>query len=326
MIYLDPKADLTFKKVFGEHPDLVMNLLNALLPLEEGEEIKEVEYLPAELVPETPLKKNSIVDVRCRDAKGRVFIVEMQMPWSPAYLQRVLFNASKAYVRQLGAGYKYELLQPVYSLSLVNDVFMPDVPEYYHDYRLVHMEHSDKVIDGLRFIFVELPKFTPKTFSEKKMHVLWLRYLTEINENTRKVSEDLLEVPEINKAVELIKESAFSDAQLLGYDAFWDAVRVENTIISDALKKGLTEGREKGLAEGRVKGLAEGRAEGLAEGREKGLAEGIAEGMEKGMAKGKAEGQKEQRISMARQMKTDGLPMEIIIKYTQLTEDDIASL
>ena len=67
MIYLDPKADLTFKKVFGEHPDLVMNLLNALLPLEEGEEIKEVEYLPAELVPETPLKKNSIVDVRCRD-------------------------------------------------------------------------------------------------------------------------------------------------------------------------------------------------------------------------------------------------------------------
>ena len=72
MIYLDPKADLTFKKVFGEHPDLVMNLLNALLPLEEGEEIKEVEYLPAELVPETPLKKNSIVDVRCRDAKGRL--------------------------------------------------------------------------------------------------------------------------------------------------------------------------------------------------------------------------------------------------------------
>ena len=34
MRYLDPKADLTFKKVFGEHPDLVISLLNALLPLE----------------------------------------------------------------------------------------------------------------------------------------------------------------------------------------------------------------------------------------------------------------------------------------------------
>ena len=156
------------------------------------------------------------------------------------------------------------------------------------------MEHSDKVIDGLRFIFVELPKFTPKTFSEKKMHVLWLRYLTEINENTRKVSEDLLEVPEINKAVELIKESAFSDAQLLGYDAFWDAVRVENTIISDALKKGLTEGREKGLAEGR--------------------------------AEGRAEGEKKALLNTARQMKADGLPAEVIAKYTHLTEEEIASL
>ena len=62
--YLDPKADLTFKKVFGEHPDLVMSLLNALLPLDEGQQIEYVEYLPAELVPENPGKKNSIVDVR----------------------------------------------------------------------------------------------------------------------------------------------------------------------------------------------------------------------------------------------------------------------
>ena len=30
--YLDPKADLPFKKLFGEHPDLAMSLLNALLP------------------------------------------------------------------------------------------------------------------------------------------------------------------------------------------------------------------------------------------------------------------------------------------------------
>jgi hypothetical protein len=37
--YLDPKADLTFKKVFGEHPELVMSLLNALLPLDEGKQM-----------------------------------------------------------------------------------------------------------------------------------------------------------------------------------------------------------------------------------------------------------------------------------------------
>ena len=30
MRYLDPKADLTFKKIFGEHKDLLISLLNAL--------------------------------------------------------------------------------------------------------------------------------------------------------------------------------------------------------------------------------------------------------------------------------------------------------
>jgi len=167
MRYLDPKADLTFKKVFGEQPDVVMSFLNALLPLTKGEEVTEIEYLPSEMVPENPLRKDSIVDVRCRDRKGRQFIVEMQMVWSPEFRKRVLFNASKA----------YELLQPVYSLNLVNDVFEPELPdEYYHYYRMVHVEHTDRVIEGLHLVFVELPKFTPHSYTEKKMQVLWLRY------------------------------------------------------------------------------------------------------------------------------------------------------
>ena len=265
MRYLDPKADLTFKKVFGEHPDLVISLLNALLPFDEPEEeIAEIEYLTPELVPETPLKKNSIVDVRCKDKMGRQFLVEMQMLWSPAFMQRVLFNASKAYVRQLGGREsKYELLQPVYSLNLVNDIFLPDVPEAYHDYKIVQVEHTDKVIEGLRFIFVELPKFKPQDFKGKKMAVLWLRYLTEIDEHTRQAPKELLENPEISKAVTQIEESAFSDAQLWWYDDFWDAVRVENTLISDALHEGRQEGIQEGIRQNSIQNARGMKAEGI---------------------------------------------------------------
>lgn len=295
MRYLDPRADLTFKKVFGEHPDLIKSFLNALLPFDtEEEKIVTLEYLPIELVPDTPLKKNSIVDVRCKDSKGRIFIVEMQMIWSPAFMHRVIFNASKAYVRQLDANEKYELLQPVYSLNLLNDIFLRDVEGYYHDYRIVHIEHSDKVIDGLRFIFVELPKFKPHTFSEKKMHILWLRYLTEIGEKTRTVPQELIEVPEIKKAVDQLEQSAFSDAQLWGYDEFWDAVRVEKTLVSDALEKGYNQGMEKGMEEG----------------------------MEKGMEKGRME----ERLELARKFKSSGIPIDIIALNTGLTEDEIAAL
>lgn len=100
MKYLDPKVDLIFKKIFSKHPDLLMSLLNALLPLNDDEQIQSIKYLPTELVPELYEHKNSIVDVLCEDIKGRKFCVEMQMEWSNAFQQRVLFNASKLYVSQ----------------------------------------------------------------------------------------------------------------------------------------------------------------------------------------------------------------------------------
>lgn len=319
MRYLDPKADLTFKRVFGEHPDLVMSFLNALLPLETGQEITSIEYLPVELVPDNPLRKNSIVDVRCRDKQGRIFLVEMQMIWSPEFKQRVLFNASKAYVRQLNVGEQYELLQPVYSLNFVNDIFELDLPEeFYHYYRLVHVEHTEKVIEGLHLVFVELPKFTPHNYSEKKMQVLWLRYLTEINERTREVPAELLANPELKKAVNALEESAFTDAQLAGYEKFWDIISVEKTLYGSAERRGMA----KGIAKGIAKGMEEGLKKGLEQGFEKGVKQGIEKGIEQGIEKGKAEAIKD----IARNMKKAGIPNTIITQSTGLSDNEISEL
>ena len=227
--YLDPKADVTFKKVFGEHKNLVMSLLNALLPLDPGKQVESIEYLPSELVSETPLGKNTIVDVRCEETGGRKFIVEMQMEWRANFKQRVLLNASKAYIKQLPRGNDYNLLQPVYSLNLVNETFEPDMEEYYHYYRLVHYLHSDKVLEGLHLVLVELPKFKAKNLTEKKMQVLWLRFLTEIGEATIEVPQDLVDNPHVNEALEIVEESALSDEERARYDGFWDLVSREAT-------------------------------------------------------------------------------------------------
>ena len=306
MRYLDPKADLPFKKVFGEHHDLVISFLNALLPFESAEEeIKSVEYLAPELVPNNPLWKDSVVDVRCRDGRGRQFIVEMQMMWTSEYKQRVLFNASKAYVRQLERGRNFSMLQPVYSLNMVNDTFS-DSEDYYHDYRIVESADTKQVIEGLRFIFIELPKFTPKNFSEKKMKVLWLRYLTEIDEKTRKVSPDLTGNPEIGKAIEQIEEAAFTDDELYIYDRFWDMVSTAKMQITSSRKDGMR------------KGLKEGMEKGMKEGMEKGMKEGMEKGIEKGIG--------EERIRTARKMKAEGLGTDMITKITGLTPNDIDAL
>ncbi len=240
--YLNPKADLTFKKVFGEHPDLVMSLLNALLPLEEGKQIEHVEYLTPEMVPENPGKKNSIVDVRCRETGGRHFIVEMQMNWNNEFQRRVILNAAKAVVKQLDKNEEYTLVQPVYALNLINDTGFESGPdEFYHDYAIVNVAHTDRIIEGLRFVFVELPKFKPQTIAERKMAVLWLRFLTEIDKDTEEAPAELLENPDTNKALKILEKSAYDEGQLYAYERFWDAVTTERVAVEGAYKKGRDE-------------------------------------------------------------------------------------
>ena len=232
--YLDPRADLTFKKVFGEHKNLVISLLNALLPLEDDECVESIEYWPADQIPErTEAEKYSIVDVCCKDNKQREFIVEMQMTWTESFKKRVLINASKAYVAQTKKGMSYKNLQPVYALNFVNAEFLKDVDDYYHYFHLVHDKYTDKVIDGLHLIFVELPKFKPQNFSDRKMQVLWLRFLTEINDKTQEAPAELLENAEVSEALEILERAAFTDAEMRAYDKFWDEVSSLRTIEGD---------------------------------------------------------------------------------------------
>jgi predicted transposase/invertase (TIGR01784 family) len=251
--YLNPKADLTFKLVFGEHPDLVMSLLNALLPLPDDSPIVSVEYLTPEMVPENPGKKDSIVDVRCKDQHGRQFIVEMQLYWNSYFMQRVVLNASKAVVKQLDKREDYRLIKPVYCLNLVNEVGFKSGPdEFYHDYAIVSVAHTDRIIEGLRFVFVELPKFKPKSIAEKKMTVLWLRFLTEISEETIEAPAELLENEDTRKALSIVEKSAMNEAQLYAYEKFWDAVVNEEVHYQDGYDKGMAEGYDKGIAEGEL--------------------------------------------------------------------------
>ncbi|MDR2139617.1 MAG: Rpn family recombination-promoting nuclease/putative transposase [Tannerella sp.] len=265
--YLDPKNDLPFKRIFGEHPDLLKSFLNALMPLEADQQIESLEYLPAEQVPENPARKNSIVDVRCKDNFGRQFIVEMQMLWNSAFSARMLFNASRAYVRQLDENEFYSLLQPVYGLAILNDVFDRKTPEFYHHYRIVNCKNTEEIIRGLEFVLVELPKFVPGKWADRRMAVLWLRFLKETERSRSEVSEDLKANDDIRRALAICEEGAFTDAELEAYDKYLDIIRTEKSLLAES--------RAEGEAKGLLKGLLKGRAEGLAEGEAKGRTESL---------------------------------------------------
>jgi len=287
-MYLNPKVDLTFKKVFGEHPNLVKSLLNALLPLPEGMEIVSVEYLTKENVLDNPGKKLSIVDVRCTDNYGRGFIVEMQSWWNGEFFSRTLYNAASMYSKQLEKGATFKRLKEVYALALVNDNAFEykDDDGYMQEFYIANKNHPDDRRNDLALIFVELPKYKPADRGSRAIKDLWLRFLTEIDESTESVDAAMSDNPEISEALGIVKRSAYSDADLYRYnDYLLEIMTQRNAMLNER---------------------NEGRAEGFAEGR--------------------AEGEQQKAISIARAMKQHGDAIDYIALIIGLTPSEITSL
>ena len=79
---------------------------------------------------------------------------------------------------------------------------------------------------------------------------------------------------------------------------------------------------EETLKEYRQEGLEEGIQKGWAGGLEEGIQKGWAEGLEEGIQKGSDN----RNIEVATRMLKDGVDIEIISKYTDLSKDEILAL
>ena len=110
----------------------------------------------------------------------------------------------------------------------------------------MNIKNTEKQIKGLEFVFIELTKFSPKNRAEQKLHELWLRFLTEINEGTSEAPRELLENRETNEAVGYLEIGAYTKEQLFTYDKVRDGILTERSVLSDAKREGVAEGFERG--------------------------------------------------------------------------------
>ena len=158
------------------------------------------------------------------------------------------------------------------------------------EFYITNKKHPEDTRSDLSLIFIELVKYKPKDRGSRAIKELWLRFLTEIDEQTQKVDDVLLENPEINQALQILETSAYSDGDMYAYnDALLEIMTHRNAMKNE---------REDGYAEGK----AEGRAEGI------------------------AEGAKQQAIATARRMKAKGLDIDTIADFTGLTPDEISKI
>jgi predicted transposase/invertase (TIGR01784 family) len=270
-VFADPKTDFVFKRIFGSeaHKQLLIELLNALLELAGENRIVDLDYLPPEQhVPVEELKL-SVVDVKCQDANGRFFVVEMQILNVEGFEKRIVYNAAKAYVMQLRSGEDYPVLADIVGVTICDFNVWPDGPLEKHVPMLSHWrmqeQHGGALgLSQIQHVFLELPKYAaggaPQTLVER-----WAFFFRE-TKNLHLIPPVLAEAP-WSDALEVARIARFDEFELDAYDRAKMAEQDARGALSLALRQGREEGEKKGHAKGLVRGRAEGRAEGLAEGR-----------------------------------------------------------
>jgi predicted transposase/invertase (TIGR01784 family) len=246
--FADPKTDFIFKRIFGSEPHkhLLIELLNTLLELEGSRRIRDLSYLPAEQSVALPEMKLSIVDVKCVDEQGTEYVVEMQLFNVKGFEERVVYNASKAFVMQLRSSEDYPHLADVVGVTICDFELWPGSEDGAPSIPMLsrwRMQEAHSGANGLgqvQYVFLELPKYEggphPGAVLDK-----WAYFFREA-ENLDVVPPELAEAP-FREALEVARMAGMSAAE---HEAYERAKMAEQD-ARGALEKAEEEGRRKEL-------------------------------------------------------------------------------
>ncbi len=269
MLFADLKNDFVFRRIFATHPDILRGLLNDLLERTGEQTIATVEYLPSEQLPLVEGAKLSILDVRCKDRAGTTFVVEMQLIHHPGFVNRVVYNACKAYAGQLKAGDWYTNLTDVMAISICDFELWPDAQQDAQKLARVpllsrwNMTEQSSKNHGLlqvQYAFLELPKLPPRR-PDAPGAELWAWLFVHAPELTE-VPADLSPGP-YRAALELANQATFSKEELSTYERVRDEIRQVLEISAARWAEGEAAGEIKGKLAGKLEGKVEAKRDAL---------------------------------------------------------------
>lgn len=282
-------------------------VLEGFLTVLLGENIRILEILESESNQPSPEDKFNRVDIKARNSKDEIIIVEIQNTREIYYLERILYGVAKTITEHIGLGRIYSDVKKVYSISILYFDIGQGNDYLYHgqntfvgvhtgDFLQVTTKEKGVIVRKLPAeIFPEYFLIRVNEFNKSAVTPLeeWIEYL-----KTGIIRPDT-KAPGLEEARRKLIYYNLEPAERQAYDRHIDAIMIQNDVLGTAREEGLQEGREEGLQEGRE----EGREEGLQEGR------------------------KESKITIARNMKNVlNLPDETIAQISGLPIDEIKKL
>ena len=290
------RFDWAMKRLLRQKANFVVleSFLSELLK----EKIKIQSILESEGNKESEDDKFNKVDLLAENAKKELILVEVQNTSELYYFQRMLYGTSKAITDYIYEGDKYSAVRKVYSVNIVYFDLGQGDDYIYHGKTAFTGIHKG---DSLRLSVKQRDTFV----KEEAGDLFPEYYILRVNEFDDHAVEPLDEwirflksgtidegtkVEGLRLAKERLRVSGLSREDRRAYDRHIDAMRVQWDVLTSA--------REEGLDEGRAVGRAEGRAEGVAEGKQ----------------------------MVARSLKQQGVSVEIIVKSTGLSVEEIEKL
>ena len=285
--YVNPYTDFGFKKLFGTEINKDL-LISFINSLLHGREVvKDLTYLNTEHLGISETDRKAVFDVYCENEKGEKILVEMQRGIQQYFKDRSLYYATFP-IREQGQKGEWDYqLKAVYIIGILNFTFDKDNDNYFHhEVQLLDNKTKEVFYDKLTFIYLEMPKFNKTEDELTSMFEKWLFVLRNLSR--------LMERPKalqeriFTKLFEAAEIAKFTKLEYDSYEESLKAYRDWKNTIDTEKKISWEEGHEKG--------------------------------------KGFEEGQEKKTIEMARNLKVKGIPINIIVECSGLTEEEINAL
>ena len=193
MKFVDITNDIAFRKIFGNDTKKksLISFLNAVIDLPKNEQIVDVEITNPYQLGKLSGGKSTIVDVKAKDEKGNVFIVEMQVAEFDFFQKRILYYTSQSYVSQLDVGVQYKKLKPVYFIGIL-EFEIGKNSNYFSRHKVLDIETKEQIIQDVEFNFIELPKFN-KTIDQLESSIDQWTYFIKNAENLKLIPENVVD-------------------------------------------------------------------------------------------------------------------------------------
>lgn len=251
------KRMLRDKANFGVLEGLITVLLN--------EPVHIVELLESEANQDCCDDKFNRVDIKAKNDRGEIFLVEVQLTREIYYWERILYGTAKTITEHISLGSSYGEIKKVYSINIVYFDLGKGADYLYHGTTTfvgVHTHDTLRITrkeDGIfrlhtpEDIFSEYFIIRVNEFNDAATTPLeeWLDYLKNGH------IKDDTQAPGLQEARAKLQYLMLDKAARHAYDEHLNAVMIQNDVLGNTREEALAEGRAEGLAEGEAKGRAE---------------------------------------------------------------------